>query len=1840
MTNADWVYEQLGHNCENADDFDYEWYRQHVLGAFPELFARYHRNPEGFRAFLYWSVQQGHLLDGGELSQDVLDWRNSWAAYLTNEEGKTPPGRIGDTQAFLTCLNNYSVPQGKVYSPWFPLVDKEKRDVLFARFGLATSNSAGGRAFLDPSQVLVYAIGDDDFGGSFDIAAGTVRQLLGDPNSSKLPNARIFIEPREKEFGRRISRYALEGNSATGALAIGLHRLWSPREMNERIYNETVASFCLDPGGKCRTVGHVTDKHDEIVSLKWVSAFVVAEDDAGALTNKVKGVNSLADAVKVSTGLASEIEKYLDTVKRRCSNMAVGSTKMSLENVYVDMNVNYPGKSRSGAETEKPENVSESWDHLLVRIIHAQQPQTALLLGNAGSGKSTALRHAALVWTKQACPEDRIPIPVFVPLAELAKSLDRPYDDPYEALRPYINRTLGGGENAELHLFLGEALKTNSAVLLLDGLDEVVESPELSGWFQNTEEWKCHRFVTCRSSEFSTSKIGNPPLKKYSLNGFDSKQMEAYFNRYSQEAGADQQTGEDALSRLKTRMETDATLSEICSVPLMLAWVSQLALRGDLPADTTRTALLRAIEELLLTDKTGSEGLEHGPVLEQLAWRTFTREDTAQRYRFGRNTARKIIGDAIGKPENSQEVKDIIKAFIACGLLKHEGNDIQFPHAIIQEFLAAKFLASQFEDGSAWHSNVVFGVGGREQRIVADVVDRKSCDPTYESLIIFFAGELAEIRHNRPGVDADLIRLLDILSTDNYSKDDIFRHRLALAVMCLPELANGSGKALSQVVDRITNDLWAFWSEAILSGSGRGPRAGQAMSALATAMGKIASSGLPLGKHCLQLLSSADPADHGLAIKTVVAAGPSVVVPGLREALFNELRARDKERGEDKDFNVVRALASAKLAVSTEDELRVLIGLSDDLQVYGCKEEFGRVLAWDSVSEFFPKLLQDPDPYTRYCAISGIEAVGEAAANTEVVRKLACALTDTTHYVAEAATDAICSLGEKALTPEIAAAVLERFQHVEPDMFGKGLGCLEIVLRICRDNITSDVADRIDYLLRGEGGQLALGIFFAFTDYPGVRSFLVRRLPGLLREVSDFRADDLKFLFERILPDSITPEILVPLHKSGLFKLLGRSSVESWRVQWRDVLVEMLMSGENDRERAAMGMLIGHGDYKAAPLLPEDFRQSVALKLVEKLIEKLEILPTCSAAFVEHHSDAAISSELTELLCSIMRDQDAKKRAYAAYLVKILGKPAANPAVLGAIETLLGDENRHVRSEAREAVIKLGEHAATHGIIRELTRSVTSVNWSSVTSDNWSVDHAHAVEAVTSIGPAAASPELVSKLAEIAPIFLRCCWPNGWILWRIALLGPGATEAAVSSMTMYVLSDGFFARLDDSEELDSEELDFESILKGLLPRYMSGPGTTHYGEIIERLHLISLTIRSLGDVAWDPQITTRAQRALRSPDRDVRIGACLLLAAIRADLGKALSVLLKSLRDTDTRPLAVFAISFVGDAAGAPAIVKLLELLVWHAVTNHLNELHDLVDAVESLGEAAYTPDMMNTLGSILLFSSNPDDNGSTLYAMLDRQVRTHAAKILVKAGEKAVSPATAAAASEALLRYCKGDDHYAFAVQLLEPLHLDASEALAFLLSNTDTLPRLKRARLLEQIQQHDPDKTFDTLRSHMTKPILESYKLRAMRSHDGEDDDFDEDREDWAMENDPYELSLVDWVVSLLKSLGFPLSAIALPHSQWGEVGSPLGTAISFVNMRMEALVMLGLGLCLRRIADIVPIENLCPPIEVLQHRQFITDQSWLPTFIEKGLKFSADASGTITVKHVSELSALPAA
>jgi hypothetical protein len=426
--------------------------------------------------------------------------------------------------------------------------------------------------------------------------------------------------------------------------------------------------------------------------------------------------------------------------------------------------------------------------------VLGRSPQI-VVLGDPASGKTTMEQFVAF---KVATDRDWISwraghlVPAFVSLKVWAAAPGAP------SLPAYLKSRYTGCKGGPNERHWKKWLKDGNVLLLFDGLDEVSNETFLESHVRKAlhDYSDCPAILTCRTvSRGRLLRVGIDKARKciYTPRPLGTDEQKAYITAYPFVHRRNREALFDDLqqrSEFQDMAGTPGLLSIICFLmdapgePKLpgtrtelydLVVDKLLALPADegkevpdLPAAPRKPYLKRLIlEELCFrlsdvperpTDFSTEQIMETlQTILTQGGYTDGAWEQTAWVLQDLQLNSRLLAGEPLGTTSR---------------------HDYYFSHITFQEFLAASAIARTIER-SGWQSDM------------EDRLDRFSWMPQWEQIIIFLAGML-KLRHDRAKARSDrsrlrsgLLSLLNLLS--DASRDDFFRHRLALAVLALAE---------------------------------------------------------------------------------------------------------------------------------------------------------------------------------------------------------------------------------------------------------------------------------------------------------------------------------------------------------------------------------------------------------------------------------------------------------------------------------------------------------------------------------------------------------------------------------------------------------------------------------------------------------------------------------------------------------------------------------------------------------------------------------------------------------------------------------------------------------------------------------------------------------------------------------------------------------------------------------------------------------------------------------------------------------------------------------------------
>jgi predicted NACHT family NTPase len=432
-----------------------------------------------------------------------------------------------------------------------------------------------------------------------------------------------------------------------------------------------------------------------------------------------------------------------------------------------------------------------------------------VVVGDPGLGKTWLLKWEAARHAAEAAARLRatgelagVVLPIYRRQTDVAAALHtveerRKHiaDAPPATLPDAVVESLRARWSDRLLKLLRERLGTEQAILLLDAFDEVpverraVLRQALHDWVPGTPQ-ACVLFTSRVVGYEPPWPIAGPSEteREMELLPFDDAQTGAFMDGFF--------AGEPAVGReLHELLRRVPQLRGLAGVPLLLGflcalhreeWQKPQRQRRDVTR-LRRTDLYRAVLERLMggvwKDPPRSVSRDEADakleLLEGVAFRLFA----AGKEQFTRRQLRQAARAAhaslyAGHPLSDTELTRRMRQWSEeDGLLVEAGAGDDPPylflHLTFQEFLAARHLAQHIND-HGWTKPLPLGDEGKGAP-ARDFVDRMAWLPAWQEVIVLLAGSLK-----------DPLPLLEILADE--SKDDLFRHRLAVAALCLPEI--------------------------------------------------------------------------------------------------------------------------------------------------------------------------------------------------------------------------------------------------------------------------------------------------------------------------------------------------------------------------------------------------------------------------------------------------------------------------------------------------------------------------------------------------------------------------------------------------------------------------------------------------------------------------------------------------------------------------------------------------------------------------------------------------------------------------------------------------------------------------------------------------------------------------------------------------------------------------------------------------------------------------------------------------------------------------------------------
>lgn len=381
---------------------------------------------------------------------------------------------------------------------------------------------------------------------------------------------------------------------------------------------------------------------------------------------------------------------------------------------------------------------------LLVAIAHDHR---TIILGEPGSGKTTALERLAWVMATKALQESHAArtIPIFTRLADYQGDPD---------LIPLLTRALNRHNAFTLSEAATRCLLQDRqciVVLLLDGLNEFPRTHQSSGpaaLRHHLDDYPHHIVhVTCRTADFDPATTALPQAHLWTVQPlvdtigyWDDEQGESDLRSYLR-----RHLGASKGKRLYDRLKADDKLRTLAQLPLFLWMLKETGGEGgELPPD--RGNLVRSFvrSSRLLGRIARAERAERS--LEALGWRL------QQNGALELDAAELYAELEVIRGRLPYDLPDLCQRLQEAGLLIELGDDrFRLLHQLIQEYGAAAWLARQPDCAAQlprlahsdwWRETVILALWLRTDLHTPDYLLSLMGDPAVDLRVRVAAGQV------------------------------------------------------------------------------------------------------------------------------------------------------------------------------------------------------------------------------------------------------------------------------------------------------------------------------------------------------------------------------------------------------------------------------------------------------------------------------------------------------------------------------------------------------------------------------------------------------------------------------------------------------------------------------------------------------------------------------------------------------------------------------------------------------------------------------------------------------------------------------------------------------------------------------------------------------------------------------------------------------------------------------------------------------------------------------------------------------------------------------------------
>jgi HEAT repeat protein len=401
-----------------------------------------------------------------------------------------------------------------------------------------------------------------------------------------------------------------------------------------------------------------------------------------------------------------------------------GINELSLKKIFVKLTVALPDEPSYDEEDNRlTRNVKKSAPEPISIATALHQYHRLIIIGAPGSGKTTLLRWLAISFAQQIqanrdllgsnFSQNQLPILLelrrFNKYFEVLKEKPDTFDLAEEISRHIGNDARFGDISAD---WMQNALKTQPCLLLLDGLDEIAESgtrqrllEALEAFVRNYPKVRC--ILTSRPYGFQALNLG-VGFQRTEVQAFNFEDIKQFINHWYN----NDLIYKEEVEKLIQQIDAKKSIKELAQNPLLCTIIAIVYhKRKVLPH--RRVELYEDCCEILLSIWEDKKEIQLPGLFGELDWNERLGLLIPLAYQFHQQTQQLAIKEQLvieklaqtlkerqfvtTEPEAKKEARYFVTAIRdRSGLLQGRGDGtLEFTHRTFQEYLAARYIASQ-----------------------------------------------------------------------------------------------------------------------------------------------------------------------------------------------------------------------------------------------------------------------------------------------------------------------------------------------------------------------------------------------------------------------------------------------------------------------------------------------------------------------------------------------------------------------------------------------------------------------------------------------------------------------------------------------------------------------------------------------------------------------------------------------------------------------------------------------------------------------------------------------------------------------------------------------------------------------------------------------------------------------------------------------------------------------------------------------------------------------------------------------------------------------------------------